>query len=425
MAGEVVEGAAGGHDVDEAEQRGAQLGVLRRRGPSPCRRARAAAWTGRCGRAAARSRPTSRTACSETTGTAPTIPTVRAAGTGRGRGSARIAPCGSPSPPTSAPGSPTTSWPSCAPAATSRSRTARWPARTSATTGPGAPRRRRATSPTGARTRASCCCWTGTGASIAANKVAGRARRALRRRGDGRGRAALERRERARASACGRPREAELGEILDAWFAAGRQRRRRRRGERRPPRRHPVSRGRARGRILIDARAAARPELGGVERWARELERAAARARARPLRVARAAGRARPRRRATLWEQAVLPLRAARERAPLVLCPANLAPVAGPHDGGRPARRRAAARARAGTRGPTSPGSARCCRCVARRARVVITVSAFSRDELVDLLGARPGAGRRRARRRRRALHARRPTRARRGPRWAWSARTS
>ena len=57
--------------------------------------------------------------------------------------------------------------------------------------------------------------------------------------------------------------EAELGEILDAWFAAGAERRARRRGQRRAPGRHPV--------IALNARAAARPELGGVERWAREL----------------------------------------------------------------------------------------------------------------------------------------------------------
>ena len=69
----------------------------------------------------------------------------------------------------------------------------------------------------------------------------------------------------------------------------------------------------------IDARAAARPELGGVERWARELVRAAA------LHGPPAAERAlAPAGHA--WEQAVLPLLSA--RAPALLCPANLAPVA-------------------------------------------------------------------------------------------------
>ena len=39
VAGQVVEVAAGRDDVDEAEQRGLELGVARRRSPSPCRRA--------------------------------------------------------------------------------------------------------------------------------------------------------------------------------------------------------------------------------------------------------------------------------------------------------------------------------------------------------------------------------------------------
>ena len=169
-------------------------------------------------------------------------------------------------------------------------------------------------------------------------------------------------------------------EILDAWFATG------------PsaddddaanvaPRRHR-SRGRARGASLIDARAAARPELGGVERWARELAarlpRAApgryARRRARRPALAHGAGHA--------WEQAVLPLRAAR-RAPLVLCPANLAPLAGRatsvvlHDAA-PLREpgwysRAYVRLAAGDRCRASPGARGSCitrvRVLRRRAR--------------------------------------------------------
>jgi glycosyltransferase involved in cell wall biosynthesis len=149
-----------------------------------------------------------------------------------------------------------------------------------------------------------------------------------------------------------------------------------------------VSRGRARGRILIDARAAARPELGGVERWARELERrlpalapgryAVARP---PAGFTHGAGH--------LWEQAVLPLRAARERAPIVLCPANLAPVAGPptavvlHDAAPLREPGWYSRAYVAWQRAMLP-------LVARHARVVLTVSAFSRDELVDLLGLDP-----------------------------------
>ena len=98
-------------------------------------------------------------------------------------------------------------------------------------------------------------------------------------------------------------------------------------------------------RFAIDARAAVRPELGGVERWARELVRAAAR------RCGRASTpccgrRARSRTaRATPGSRRVLPLRAARLRRAL-LCPANLAPVALPAQRRRAPRRRAAAPSR-------------------------------------------------------------------------------
>jgi glycosyltransferase involved in cell wall biosynthesis len=133
--------------------------------------------------------------------------------------------------------------------------------------------------------------------------------------------------------------------------------------------------------ILLNARAAARPELGGVERWAREL---AARLPALggyevirpPTALSHRAGHA--------WEQAVLPARA--RRAELLLNPANLAPIAFPrnvvviHDA-------------AALRDPTwySPAYAalqrRLLPLVAKRARLVITVSEFSRRELQALLG--------------------------------------
>ncbi len=135
--------------------------------------------------------------------------------------------------------------------------------------------------------------------------------------------------------------------------------------------------------VAIDARAAVRPELGGVERWAREL---AARLPAlRPggysvlapaPRFSHRAGHA--------WEQGVLPLRA--RRAPWLLCPANLAPLLHPrvalvlHDA-------------AALREPGwySPAYARLQAAllprIAARARLVITVSAFSASELRSLLG--------------------------------------
>jgi glycosyltransferase involved in cell wall biosynthesis len=137
--------------------------------------------------------------------------------------------------------------------------------------------------------------------------------------------------------------------------------------------------------FAIDARAAVRPELGGVERWARELAaglpalRPGAYAVLRPPRVlSHRAGHA--------WEQGVLPLRAARLRAHALLCPANLAPFAFPrnvvviHDAA-PLRRP----------GWYSPGYAawqrRVLPQIARSARHVITVSEFARAELQELLG--------------------------------------
>ncbi len=132
--------------------------------------------------------------------------------------------------------------------------------------------------------------------------------------------------------------------------------------------------------IALNARAAARPELGGVERWAREL---AARLPALggyevvrpPAALVHRAGHA--------WEQAVLPLRA--RRAALLLNPANLAPLAFP-------RNAVVLHDVAALRGPQwySPAYARWQRTlvprIARRARVLITVSEFSRAEIAELL---------------------------------------
>ena len=132
--------------------------------------------------------------------------------------------------------------------------------------------------------------------------------------------------------------------------------------------------------IALNARAAARAELGGVERWAREL---ASRLHGRPgygvirppAALAHRAGHA--------WEQAVLPARARGAR--LLLNPANLAPLAF-------ARNAVVIHDAAPLRRPEwySPVYARWQRgilpLVARRARLVITVSEFSRRELAELL---------------------------------------
>ena len=141
-------------------------------------------------------------------------------------------------------------------------------------------------------------------------------------------------------------------------------------------------------RVLIDARAAARPELGGVERWARELSSRLPRldpdgyeVACPPARLAHRAGHA--------WEQLVLPARAVRTRAPLLLCPANLAPVAFGrnvvviHDAAALREPAWYSRLYVAWQRALLPA-------LARRALHLVTVSEFSRSELVELLGADP-----------------------------------
>lgn len=139
--------------------------------------------------------------------------------------------------------------------------------------------------------------------------------------------------------------------------------------------------------IVLNARAASRPELGGVERWARELvsrlpalDPAYVVARP-PAPLVHRAGH--------LWEQLVLPSRARAARAGLLLSPANLAPLAWPrnvvviHDA-------------AALRDPSwySRGYVAAQRAllprIARGALHVVTVSEFSRREIVELLGVAP-----------------------------------
>jgi glycosyltransferase involved in cell wall biosynthesis len=135
--------------------------------------------------------------------------------------------------------------------------------------------------------------------------------------------------------------------------------------------------------VGIDARAAARPELGGVERWARELAQRLPELRPGgyavlrpPPRLVHRAGHA--------WEQVVLPARAARMRA--LLCPANLAPLASGH--AVVVIHDAAALRHPGWYSRSYATAQRLLLpAIARRARLVITVSAFARAELAELLG--------------------------------------
>jgi glycosyltransferase involved in cell wall biosynthesis len=125
-----------------------------------------------------------------------------------------------------------------------------------------------------------------------------------------------------------------------------------------------------------------------VERWARELStrlpalRPGAYAVLRPPpRLVHRAGHA--------WEQLVLPARAARLRAPLLLCPANLAPAASRntvlvlHDA-------AALRHPGWYSGAYAAWQRRLLPILARRARRIVTVSEFSRRELAELLEVDP-----------------------------------
>ena len=138
--------------------------------------------------------------------------------------------------------------------------------------------------------------------------------------------------------------------------------------------------------VAIDARAAARPELGGVERWARELSARLPALRPGGYTVLRPP-RALAHRAGHAWEQAALPLRAARLGVETLLCPANLAPLAFRrnvvviHDAAALRHPGWYSRAYAAWHGRLLP-------LIARRALHVITVSEFSRSELRELLGA-------------------------------------
>jgi glycosyltransferase involved in cell wall biosynthesis len=141
--------------------------------------------------------------------------------------------------------------------------------------------------------------------------------------------------------------------------------------------------------ILLNRRAATRPTITGVERWTAEvIPRLYALAPQRYL-VVQPPPRARQRTLAQTWEQLALPAHAARTRASLVFSPANLAPLAWPrnvlvvHDAAvlrQPEAYSHMYRAWHRHFGLTC----------ARRSLAVITVSEFSRRELIELAGLNP-----------------------------------
>jgi glycosyltransferase involved in cell wall biosynthesis len=132
---------------------------------------------------------------------------------------------------------------------------------------------------------------------------------------------------------------------------------------------------------VINARAAARAEIGGVERVAREMVARLPRTTPGRYRVAEPPP-ALAHRAGHAWEQAWLPLK----RAELIYSPANLAPVASRrnvvviHDVAALRHPEWYGRAYVAWHRALLPR-------LARRARLVITVSDFSRREIEDVLG--------------------------------------
>lgn len=130
--------------------------------------------------------------------------------------------------------------------------------------------------------------------------------------------------------------------------------------------------------VAINARAAARAEIGGVERVAREMVARLPRERYRvvapPPALAHRAGH--------IWEQAILPL----TKAELIYSPANLAPVVSKrnvvviHDV-------SALRHPEWYSKPYVAWQRALLPAIAKRARLVITVSEFSRREIQEVLG--------------------------------------
>ena len=139
--------------------------------------------------------------------------------------------------------------------------------------------------------------------------------------------------------------------------------------------------------VAINARAAARREIGGVERLAREMTARLPRLRPERYRViqppealAHRAGHA--------WEQAALPLLA--RGASLIYSPANLAPLASSRRNVVVIHDVAAVRHPEWYRPAYVAYQRALLPRIALGARLIITVSEFSKTEIVDVLGADP-----------------------------------
>ena len=137
--------------------------------------------------------------------------------------------------------------------------------------------------------------------------------------------------------------------------------------------------------VIINARAAARPQITGVERWAREmatrlpeLDPERYLVMRPPALLSKRPGQA--------WEQVLLPALARRRRAAVIYNPANLAPLAWPHNVVQ-IHDAVALRHPEWYSRPYVEWQRRVLPQITRRAQMVITVSEFSRAELIEFLG--------------------------------------
>jgi glycosyltransferase involved in cell wall biosynthesis len=138
--------------------------------------------------------------------------------------------------------------------------------------------------------------------------------------------------------------------------------------------------------VVINARAAARHEIGGVERLTREMAARLPKRNPERYRVIQPP-HALAHRAGHLWEQAALPVQA--RGAKLIYSPANLAPIAS-------RRNVVVIHDVAGLSHPEwyRPAYVAYQRAllprIAKRARLIITVSEFSKQELIDVLHTEP-----------------------------------